>query len=154
MEKRAASWQLCRPAVIDLGNQRVWNTCLVSLLKHVSNSVSGRLKTAEMSLSKKAPVKIPFSPLKAPVSCAVGRGVNQRKLSLIQNASQCQLSTITDWVKVICFHSIFPTEERLSPLWRKTKSSEGSGCVTLNQQIRSMPRDRSTHLEIKKQNRQ
>lgn len=84
---------------------------------------------------------------------AIGRGANQRKLSLIQTATQHYLSTIPNWINAISFHSIFPIEERLSPLWRKTKSSGSSGCLTVNQQLRGMPRDRTTHLEIKKQNR-
>lgn len=54
--------------------------------------------------------------------------------------------TVPDWIKVISFHSIFPIDERLSPLWWKTKSLRGSGCLIFNQQLIGMPRDRTMHL--------
>jgi len=44
------------------------------------------------------------------VSYPIGKGANQRKLSLIQTATQLQLS-ILDWIKVDVY-PIFPIEER------------------------------------------
>lgn len=86
-------------------------------------------------------MKISLSPLQALVNYTIGREANQIKLSLIQNVST---QHNTDWSKVISFHSNFPTEERLCPHWRKKKPSGGSGCLTFNQQLRGMPRDRTT----------